>query len=203
MGRNVMFERGRGFQVDDDQVQDLRLEAGRGAAIGEYAHPESSEYSDSYYGPGRDHQRPPSRSGEQNRGVVGNFHPVHSRNRIGTNYFGSGELHRGQRSWADLGVSSVRGGQSGITEHRAEDHTGRGPKGYRRSDERIRELVCERLTEDPTIDASDVEIEVSNGEVTLSGFVSDRRAKWWAEELAHRSNGYGEVHNRLRVRRAE
>jgi BON domain len=201
MRRNAMFERGRGFRVDDNQVQDLRLDAGSGAAIGEYAHPESSEYSDSYYGPGRDNRRPPSRPGDQVRGVVGNFRPVHSRNHIGTNYFSSGELRRGERSWADLGVSSVHGGQGGVTEHRTEDHRGRGPKGYRRSDDRIRELVCEHLTEDPTIDASDIEIQVSNGEVTLNGFVNDRRAKWWAEEIAHRSSGYGEVHNRLRVRK--
>ena len=201
MRRNVLFEKGRGFRVDDNQVQGLRLNAGRGAAIGEYAHPESSEYSDSYYGPGRDNRARPPRPGDQVRGVVGDFHPVHSRNRIGANYFGSGELPRGGRSWADLGVSSVHGGQSGVTEGRGEDHRGRGPKGYRRSDERIRELVCERLTDDPTIDASDIEIEVSNGEVTLRGFVTDRRAKWWAEELAHRSSGYGEVHNQLRVRK--
>lgn len=201
MRRNVIFEKGRGFRVDDNQVQDLRLDPGRGAAIGEYAHPESSEYSDSYYGPGRDNHRPPSGPGDQMRGVVGDFHPVHSRNHIGPNYFSSGELPRGGRSWADLGVSSVHAGESGLTEGRGQDHRGRGPKGYRRSDERIRELVCEHLTEDPTIDASDIDIQVSNGEVTLSGFVNDRRAKWWAEEIAHRSSGDGEVHNQLRVRK--
>ena len=75
MRRNSMFDRGRGFRVDDNQVQDLRLNAGSGAAIGEYAHPESSEYSDSYYGPGRENRRPPSRPGDQVRGVVGDFRP--------------------------------------------------------------------------------------------------------------------------------
>ena len=53
MRRNVVFEKGRGWRVDDNQMQDLRLQPGRGAAVGEYAYPESSEYSDSYYGPGR------------------------------------------------------------------------------------------------------------------------------------------------------
>lgn len=39
-------------------------------------------------------------------------------------------------------------------------HAGRGPKGYQRSDERIREDVCDRLTEHPAIDASEIEVEV-------------------------------------------
>src|SRR5256885_12501149 len=45
---------------------------------------------------------------------------------------------------------------------------GRGPKGYRRSDERIREEVMERLTFSPDIDASDVEVEVQDGVVSRS-----------------------------------
>ncbi len=201
MRRNVVFGKGKGFRVDDDQVQALRLDAGSGAAIGEYAHRDSSEYSDSYYGPGRSQRGRPQRPDDRVRGVVGEFHPVHSRNHIEANYFGSGELRDGARSWADLGVSSVHAGESGITERRAPDHRGRGPKGYRRSDERIRELLCERLTRDPRIDASDIEVAVNNGEVTLTGFVTDRHSKWWAEELAHRCSGNEEVQNRLRVRR--
>jgi hypothetical protein len=30
-------------------------------------------------------------------------------------------------------------------------HRGRGPKGYTRSDDRIREEVCDRLTDDPVV----------------------------------------------------
>ncbi len=37
-------------------------------------------------------------------------------------------------------------------------HAGRGPKGYRRSDDRIREDVNERLTEHPQIDATEIEV---------------------------------------------
>jgi hypothetical protein len=194
-----MFEKGRGFRVDDNQIQDLHLEPGRGAAIGEYAHPESSEYSDSYYGPGREPRRSDANRDSLNRGITRAFRPVHSRNHITPEHFGSGELGQGQRSWADLGVSSVHRGESGITEG-AENHRGRGPKGYRRSDDRIRELVCERLTDDPHIDASQIEVKVENGEIQLEGFVTDRRAKWWAEELAHRVTGTTDVQNRLRVK---
>ena len=45
---------------------------------------------------------------------------------------------------------------------------GRGPKNYQRSDERIREDVCERLTYDERVDASDVEVDVREGVVRLS-----------------------------------
>lgn len=198
MRRHAMFEKGRNFRVDDNQVQDLNLEPGRGAAIGEYAHPESSEYSDSYYGPGRAPRRSMDDRDELNQGVTARFRHVHSRNHISANHFGSGELREGGRSWADLGVSSTHPGERGITE--GENHRGRGPKGYRRSDERIREILCEHLTEDPSIDASEIQVTVKDCEVTLEGFVNDRRAKWWAEELAHRSRGVKDVHNRLKIR---
>ena len=78
---------------------------------------------------------------------------------------------------------------------------GRGPKGYRRSDERIREDVCEMLTRDPSIDASDIEVAVKEGEVTLTGNVSDRRMKHLAEDCAERCSGVRDVTNNIRVRR--
>lgn len=79
-------------------------------------------------------------------------------------------------------------------------HRGKGPAGYQRSDERIRELVCESLTDDDEIDASDIEVTVSGGEVTLSGMVDDRRIKRAAEDCAYSVSGVRDVQNRLRVR---
>jgi osmotically-inducible protein OsmY len=78
-------------------------------------------------------------------------------------------------------------------------HRGKGPSGYQRSDERIRELVCESLTEDDQIDASHLEVSVSHGEVTLSGTVEDRRAKREAEDCAYSVTGVRDVQNLLRV----
>jgi len=78
-------------------------------------------------------------------------------------------------------------------------HRGRGPKGYRRSDQRIHEDVCERLTEDRFIDASNVEVVVKEGEVTLSGTVSSRGLKRRAEDLAEMASGVAHVQNNLRV----
>ncbi|HET8725928.1 MAG TPA: BON domain-containing protein, partial [Alphaproteobacteria bacterium] len=79
-------------------------------------------------------------------------------------------------------------------------HRGRGPRGYRRSAERIREDVSDRLAEDPYIDVSDVEVGVDGSEVTLSGSVADRLAKRRAEDLAEWVTGATHVQNNLRVR---
>jgi osmotically-inducible protein OsmY len=78
-------------------------------------------------------------------------------------------------------------------------YSGMGPKGYKRSDERIKEDVSDRLMEHPDLDASDVEVKVSKGEVTLSGTVDSRWAKRLAEDLAESSSGVREVMNHLRV----
>jgi hypothetical protein len=89
--------------------------------------------------------------------------------------------------------------QSGAREF--EDYTGRGPKDYRRSDERIREEVSDRLTDDYSVDASDITVQVKDGEVTLSGSVTTREQKRRAEDLAESISGVREVTNSLRVQR--
>ena len=77
---------------------------------------------------------------------------------------------------------------------------GRGPKGYRRSDERIREEICDRLMTHPDIDASDIELSVSNGIVIMNGMVEDRHEKRLAEYIAEDAIGVDDVENRLKVR---
>ena len=78
-------------------------------------------------------------------------------------------------------------------------YAGRGPKGYQRSDERIREDVCEHLTQHGQIDASEMEIKVSNRQVTLTGSVPTRSAKRMAEDVVEAVSGVTEVHNQLRI----
>jgi hypothetical protein len=82
---------------------------------------------------------------------------------------------------------------------RQASHRGRGPEGYRRSDERIAEDVHERLTDDPWVDASRIRVAVSGGEVTLSGVVSERDAKHRAEHIVEAISGVGHVQNDLRI----
>lgn len=76
---------------------------------------------------------------------------------------------------------------------------GKGPKGYTRSDERIMEDVCDRLASE--VDASEVEVVVLKGEVTLTGTIADRHLKFQIEHLADQVMGVTEVHNQLRVKR--
>jgi hypothetical protein len=83
--------------------------------------------------------------------------------------------------------------------YNAGPHRGRGPKGYQRSDERIREDVCERLTDDPFIDASNIEVEVREREVILSGTVASRGLRRRAENLAEMASGIAHVQNNIRV----
>jgi osmotically-inducible protein OsmY len=49
------------------------------------------------------------------------------------------------------------------------------------------------------VDASEIEIEVKNCEVTLKGTVDNRQAKRMAEDVAESCSGVKEVHNQLRV----
>jgi BON domain len=79
-------------------------------------------------------------------------------------------------------------------------HRGRGPRGYKRSDARIEEDVNDRLTDDDSVDASDIEVSVSDSEVTLGGTVSDRGMKRRAEDIAESVSGVTHVQNNLRVK---
>jgi hypothetical protein len=78
-------------------------------------------------------------------------------------------------------------------------HRGKGPKNYKRSDERIREEILDRLTDDPYVDATGIEVAVQSCEVTLMGLVNDRNAKRHAEDLAESVSGVLNVENRLKV----
>lgn len=78
-------------------------------------------------------------------------------------------------------------------------HRGRPPKGYSRSDERMREDVCERLMANPHVDAGDVTVEVNGGVVTLEGSVSGRNMLHELESVAGACLGVTKVDNRVRV----
>jgi BON domain len=97
------------------------------------------------------------------------------------------------------GTGHYGGGISQYGEQQGQ-HAGRGPKGYKRSDERIKEDVNERLTHDAHIDAGDIEVNVKDGEVTLTGMVDGRHTKRRAEDVIENVSGVREIHNQLRVR---
>lgn len=105
-----------------------------------------------------------------------------------------------ERGWGSTGADYGSGfGQQRFASRGR--FVGRGPKGYRRTDERIQEEINEQLTRHPEIDASEIEVSVKNGEVTLSGTVDDRHAKRLAEDIAEECSGVSEVRNNIRIQR--
>lgn len=110
----------------------------------------------------------------------------------------AGREHGGERSWMERAgerIGSWFGAGDGGS------HRGRGPKNYARSDERVRDDINDRLTDDTWIDASEIEVLVTACEVTLSGTVASRDEKRRAEDLADQVSGVKHVQNNLRVER--
>ena len=80
-------------------------------------------------------------------------------------------------------------------------HSGKGPKGYTRSDDRIREDISDRLMADGDVDASEIEVDVRGGEVVLRGVVDSRETKRCVEDVVDSVQGVQNVQNQLRLRR--
>lgn len=104
---------------------------------------------------------------------------------------GEGSMDREQTGYQERGRSQGQSMSGG--------HRGKAPAGYQRSDDRIREEVCQALSDDDHVDASGIEVTVKSGEVTLAGKVSDRRTKRMAEDLVERVTGVKDVTNQIRV----
>lgn len=118
------------------------------------------------------------------------------------------ERNPSQRSYGSFYGGSpreTRGGSSyGGYEPRSswgmsQSFAGRGPKGYSRSDDRIREDVSDVLMEHPAIDAGGIEVQVLGGTVTLTGSTTDRRTKRLAEDVVESISGVKDVQNQIRV----
>ena len=135
----------------------------------------------------------------------------YGRDRSGSESFGRGSRdYSEERGFFDRAGDEVRSwfGDEDAERRRDRDmreagqHRGRGPRGYQRSDARILEDVNDRLTEDPHIDASEIEVRVENREVTLTGTVNSRFEKRHAEDLAESVSGVTHVQNNLRIQQA-
>lgn len=75
----------------------------------------------------------------------------------------------------------------------------RGPKGFRRSDERLKEELAERLMYRNDIDCSDVTLDVKDAKVTLEGNVPERWMRYAIDDVAESVIGVDDVENRIRV----
>lgn len=76
----------------------------------------------------------------------------------------------------------------------------RGPKGYQRSDDRIREDVCDRLIA-ADVECDEIEIKVKDGEVTLLGTTRSGESRREIERLAESVSGVKDVTNQIRMKR--
>jgi hypothetical protein len=106
------------------------------------------------------------------------------------------------RSHFGLGGQSSRDWPSGagLQDPNQGNYRGLGPKGYQRSDERIREDVCEALYRNPHVDARDIEVSVIDGVVVLAGTVEDRLEKREAEICSEEVLGVRDIQNDLELR---
>jgi osmotically-inducible protein OsmY len=151
----------------------------------DYGSSGTSNYGRSSYGAGR-----PDREPEASRSM-GNWRP-----RQGFGGYG-GEGSYVSQGWREPYGEGQQYGSSGAGQGM---HRGKGPKNYQRSDERLKEMLCERLHEDPDIDPSEVTVNVQGGRITLDGTVDSRQAKHAIEEIADQL-GIQDVQNNLRVSR--
>jgi hypothetical protein len=90
-------------------------------------------------------------------------------------------------------------GDGGRNQSFGAGHAGRGPKGYRRSDQRVLEDVNQALEDDDEVDASNIEVACEANEIVLRGTVPERRMKRLAEDLVEGLPGVKDVRNELRV----
>lgn len=142
------------------------------------------------FGGGYEGQHEPYREGREGYGATA----------MGT---GWGSVESGRHRLGSLTETAGESARNVMRERYGRaSYAGRGPKGYKRSDERIREDVSEVLTRNEDVDATEIEVTVNDGIVTLAGTVDDRHAKRIAEDLAQDVSGVRDVQNQIRVQPA-
>ncbi len=110
------------------------------------------------------------------------------------------------KGWKRSGMRSDDYGRSPDHNHDRRNYSsignfyGRGPKGYKRSDESIKEEACELLFWSSEVDASDIEVSINEGCIYLDGHVSSQNAKKETEAIVEDIEGISDVVNRLQVK---
>jgi hypothetical protein len=184
------YSRGGRFYGDDDRQQIYREEYGQGGVeYGDVPRGYDAEGSPrgGYAGPA---YRPRPAYGQTASGGTGGYDYERG--------YGDGG-RRDERGPLERAGARMAAWFRGDDAGRDRGHRGLGPKGYKRSDERISDDVHDRLTEDHWIDASEIAVAVSAGEVTLTGTVDSREAKHRAERIVEDLSGVTHVQNNLRV----
>jgi BON domain len=99
----------------------------------------------------------------------------------------------GEDTWGEAQFRAER------REEQGRRQTNSGPRSRRRPDEALAQEIREILTSDPELEATDIEVEVEGGAVTIRGVVIDSDARLLAEELVESLPGVREIHNRLQA----
>jgi osmotically-inducible protein OsmY len=204
-------DEGRWGQSGESRRYQQGQQSGRGDPYGgsqQQGYGRSSEYQQGGYGRSRYGQREQGGYGEFREGRSGSseWRPEESsrqRQGYGRQYESQSvdqPYPPGFRNEFGSSQGSHYGssGRQGYSEYGS--HRGKGPKGYTRSDDRLKEIICEKLTDDPTIDATEINVEVTSQIVKLTGTVDDRFTKYDVEELIERCGGVKDIDNQLRVR---
>lgn len=205
---NMRYDEGPSFRDPDYDRHESRFYSSRGGyGRSDYQRGENRNRSGAYSYP---------LSQGQDFYAAGDFYAgpgygerTHGRDRSLEAYRGQGYAYdrpRGRREhgfWERMGDKLAAWFGDDSDYEFGESHRGKGPKGYRRSDDRIREDVSDRLADDHWLDASAIEVSVANCDVTLTGTVKSRDDKRRAEAMAETVSGVDHVQNNLRVERTE
>ena len=149
------------------------------------------DFEPSYGYDGRDQTSRTARRYEEEREYEGSRGPSYDPNDS------RGANRSMDNGWPGRGLGL---GQGGDTFQARGEHFGKGPRNYRKSDDRILDEVNEALTRHGELDASDIEVEVKDGEVILTGSVTNRSAKRTAEDAASEIYGVNDVTNQLKIK---
>jgi hypothetical protein len=110
----------------------------------------------------------------------------------GPGYAGFG----GSAGYSGSGQGGISGGYAGAGYG---DNTNWTNPPETRHDDRIHDDVQARLSMSDEVDASEIQVSVEAGEVTLEGNVETRHMKHIARDIAESVPGVSKVHNRLHV----
>lgn len=116
----------------------------------------------------------------------------------GTNWGGG----YGQSGFGSAGSGLPVHGGSSMMPHHPDMRSRRGPKGYQRSDDRLREEVIDKLLQQSDIELDQIEVNVTSGSVTLSGTIDSRRVKHLIEDIVDSVWGVKDISNNLRIQSA-
>lgn len=154
-------------------------------------------FSDTY-----DNRRSRSLDDDMNRGGVTGFHfedDVDLDDMDFTPKKGEAFRYPGKRSEPSRDADLARGAAGTSWNTGLNDHQGKGPKGWKLTDERLKERVNEVLLHSHDVDPSELEVLVQDRVVTLRGKIKSKGMRTVAEDLVLSIPGVEDVFSQLKI----